>query len=102
MNTFDRAQACANKLYAIREQIHRHPEMGNQEFKTAALVEETLHGLGIETQRVTETGVVGTLTGGQAGKNSCAPSGHGCAPRYGDHRGGFCIGDSRSYACLRA
>ena len=70
MNTFDRAQACANKLYAIREQIHRHPEMGNQEFKTAALVEETLHGLGIETQRVTETGVVGTLTGGRPGKTA--------------------------------
>lgn len=70
MNTFDRAQACANKFYAIRERIHRHPEMGNQEFKTAALVEETLRGLGIETQRVTETGVVGTLTGGRPGKTA--------------------------------
>ena len=70
MNTFDRAQACANKLYAIREQIHRYPEMGNQEFKTAELVEETLHGLGIQTQRVTETGIVGTLTGGRPGKTA--------------------------------
>ena len=70
MNTFDRAQACANKLYAIRERIHRHPEMGNHEFMTAALVEETLHGLGIETQRVMETGVVGTLTGGRPGKTA--------------------------------
>ena len=70
MNTFDRAQACANKLYAIREQIHRYPEMGNQEFKTAELVEETLHGLGIQTQRVTETGIVGTLTGGKPGKTA--------------------------------
>ena len=39
MNTFDRAKAYADKLYSIREQIHRHPELGNQEYRTAELVE---------------------------------------------------------------
>lgn len=67
MNTFDRAKALETELYRIREQIHRHPETGNQEFETAALVEKTLQELGIKTQRVTETAIVGELKGGTAG-----------------------------------
>ena len=63
MNTLNLAEALADILYAVRERIHRHPEPGNREFETAALVEETLHGLGIGTQRVTETAIVGTLQG---------------------------------------
>ena len=67
MNTFERAEKYITKLYALREEIHRHPELGNNEFKTAALVEETLHSLGIGTQRVADTAVVGTLKGGKPG-----------------------------------
>ena len=63
MNTLNRAEALADKLYSIRERIHRHPEPGNREFATAALVEETLNGFGIATRRVTETAVIGTLQG---------------------------------------
>ena len=68
MNTFDRAKGYSSKLYALREQIHRHPELGNHEFVTAGLVEKTLHSLGIETERVTETAIVGTLKGGKPGR----------------------------------
>ena len=42
-----------------------HPELGNQEFRTAALVAKHLEGLGIEvTTGVAKTGVVGVLRGG--------------------------------------
>ena len=67
MNTFERAKQYTAELNAIREQIHRHPELGNREYRTAELVEKILHGLGIETRRVTETAIVGTLTGGSPG-----------------------------------
>ena len=67
MNTFERARSYTSELFAIREQIHRYPELGNQEYRTAELVEKTLHDLGIETRRVTETATVGTLTGGRPG-----------------------------------
>ena len=67
MNTFERAKQYTTELNAIREQIHRHPELGNREYRTAELVEKTLHKLGIETRRVTETAIVGTLTGGRPG-----------------------------------
>ena len=66
-NTLERAKAYTNELYAIREEIHRHPELGNQEFRTANLIEKTLHNLGIETKRATETAIVGTLRGGKPG-----------------------------------
>lgn len=67
MNTLLRAEALVPKLYSIRERIHRHPEIGNQEFETAALVEETLQQLGISTRRVTDTGIVGELSGAYPG-----------------------------------
>ena len=67
MDSLARAEAHAPELYAIRERIHRHPESGNHETETAALVEKTLQELGITTQRVTETGIVGTLRGSQPG-----------------------------------
>ena len=70
MNALERAGAHSEQLYAIREQIHRNPETGNREFLTADLVERTLHSLGIETKRVTDTGIVGTLQGDLPGPSA--------------------------------
>ena len=56
-------------IVEIRHQIHRHPELGNREDETAALVAERLRSLGfdrVETE-VAHTGVVGVLQGGKPG-----------------------------------
>ena len=51
-----------------RRDIHQHPELGNREHRTAALVAEHLRGLGLEvTEGVAHTGVVGVLRGGRPG-----------------------------------
>jgi amidohydrolase len=51
-----------------RRDIHEHPELGNREFRTAALVAEHLRDLGIEVRtEVAHTGVVGVLRGGRPG-----------------------------------
>ncbi|MFC1639919.1 amidohydrolase [Gemmatimonadota bacterium] len=51
-----------------RRDIHQHPELGNREFRTAALVAEHLRSLGMEVQtEVAHTGVVGVLRGGRPG-----------------------------------
>ncbi|MCE5196797.1 MAG: amidohydrolase [Negativicutes bacterium] len=56
------------RLVDLRRQIHRHPELGFQEFRTAALVADTLEGCGLEvTRNVAKTGVVGLLRGGAEG-----------------------------------
>lgn len=51
------------EMIAIRREIHRHPELGRKEYRTASYIEEKLHSFGIETQRLTETGIVGILRG---------------------------------------
>ncbi len=51
-----------------RRDIHKHPELGFQEFRTAKLVAEKLKSLGFEVQSgVGKTGVVGTLYGASPG-----------------------------------
>jgi len=56
-------------LRAIRRDLHRHPELGMQERRTAALIAEHLQRLGIETETgVAGTGVVGLLKGRRGGK----------------------------------
>lgn len=52
------------KVIAWRRDIHEHPELGNNEVRTAALVAAHLQSLGITvTSNVAKTGVVGILKG---------------------------------------
>ena len=56
------------KVLAWRRDIHAHPELGNRETRTAALVAKHLKALGLEvTTGVAHTGVVGVLRGGKPG-----------------------------------
>jgi amidohydrolase len=56
------------KVVAWRRDLHAHPELGNEETRTAALVAAQLKRLGIEVQTgVGRTGVVGILKGGKPG-----------------------------------
>ncbi len=60
-----KAKAIHERIRAWRRQIHRHPEPGFEETRTAGLVNSTLFDLGIETEtEVAKTGVVGTIKGG--------------------------------------
>ncbi|MEO6409943.1 MAG: amidohydrolase [Burkholderiaceae bacterium] len=63
------AAAVLPKVIAWRRDIHAHPELGNREFRTGALVAEHLHSLGLDEVRagVAHTGVVGLLRGGLPG-----------------------------------
>ena len=61
------------ELVAIRHDLHRHPEMGFEESRTAALVAGKLRewGIGI-TEGIAGTGVVGTLKGRRPGQRAIA------------------------------
>ncbi|WP_150305606.1 amidohydrolase [Pseudomonas saliphila] len=64
----DRTDAVEQQLISWRRDIHEHPELGEQETRTAALVAEHLRELGMEVRtEVGRTGVVGILKGGQPG-----------------------------------
>jgi len=63
------AEALHEELVSVRRDLHMHPELGFQEFRTAKIVAEKLGGLGYEVQTgVGKTGVVGLLQGGQPGE----------------------------------
>jgi len=58
----DKAKALHDELIRLRRDIHAHPELGFQEFRTAALVADTLTELGIDVKTgVGRTGVVGQI-----------------------------------------
>lgn len=62
------AKAVQPKVVAWRRDIHEHPELGNQEVRTSALIAKELKALGLEVrENVGKTGVVGVLRGGKPG-----------------------------------
>ena len=64
-----RVSAVESKMVGWRRDIHQHPELSNQEHRTAALVAAHLRSLGLEVRTgVGGTGVVGLLKGNQPGR----------------------------------
>ena len=61
------ARRIAPELISLREELHRRPELGNREFATAERIEAYLADLGVETERVLGTSVIGRLRGGRPG-----------------------------------
>src|SRR5215475_6329654 len=63
-----RATQIEDKLIAWRRDIHEHPELGEQETRTAGLVADHLRKLGLEVKTgVARTGVIAVLKGGKPG-----------------------------------
>ena len=62
------ADKIESKCIAWRRDIHEHPELGNNEFRTAKIIADHLRSLGIEVKEgVGKTGVVGILKGAKPG-----------------------------------
>ena len=63
-----KADALQSKVVAWRRDFHEHPELGNQETRTAGIIAAHLKSLGIEVKTgVAKTGVVGILKGAKPG-----------------------------------
>jgi len=63
------AAAVETKVQAWRRDLHQHPELGNQEIRTAAKVAEHLRSLGLEVRTgIGPTGVSAVLRGGKPGR----------------------------------
>ncbi len=72
--TIDAIRAFHPDLVAIRRDLHAHPELGFEEVRTAAIVEQRLKSFGIETHAgVGRTGVVGVLKGRPAAGDRPSP-----------------------------
>lgn len=59
-----RANEIMDEIVAIRRDIHAHPELGRQEFRTSALIREKLTEYGVdEISSPTETSVIALIKG---------------------------------------
>lgn len=56
------------ELIALRRDLHRHPELGYEEYRTSALVTKYLAECGLEVKSIAKTGVVGLLQGQAGGR----------------------------------
>lgn len=66
---FDIPEKLALDVVAVRRDLHKHPEIGFQEHRTAGIVAERLAALGYEVHRgIARTGVVGVMRGARPGK----------------------------------
>ena len=63
-----KADSLHSQTVAWRRDFHEHPELGNHEFRTSAIIAKYLQSLGIEVKTgIATTGVVGILRGGKPG-----------------------------------
>ena len=65
---FDLAKVAEPQIIAWRRDLHRHPELGGQEERTAALVEALAERLGLKILHAGKTGRVAVLDTGRPGK----------------------------------
>ena len=68
------AEAAADRLVALRHDLHAHPELSNREARTARVVAERLRAAGLDEVRtgIAGHGVVGILRGGLPGDRVAA------------------------------
>lgn len=59
------AKAKASEVHDLYKDLHAHPELSMQEFRTSALIREQLESLGLEVLSCGVTGVVGLLRNGE-------------------------------------
>ncbi len=63
----DSIRSDRDNLVALRRYFHMHPEVAKEEYNTASKIEEFLHGLSLDTERVGETGVYSEIRGTKSG-----------------------------------
>lgn len=72
MNVEDRIKEIAKELepyiVKVRRDLHQHPELRFEEFRTSQFVEEELGSLGFKVFKAAQTGVVGVIEGSEKGK----------------------------------
>lgn len=67
-NIFERAKAIQDEVIAIRRDIHAHPDIGHQEYRTSKLILDALTKAGVDTiEQLTPTSVTATITGTATG-----------------------------------
>jgi amidohydrolase len=62
-----RIEELNQEVINLRRDFHMHPELGFKEHRTAKVIETYLQNIGLETERKSDTGVIGLLVGPRPG-----------------------------------
>lgn len=57
------AQGLQQDLLRIRQHLHANPELSFKEYQTSAFIQQELRALGIEFEKIADTGLIGTIQG---------------------------------------
>lgn len=68
MNVFQLAKEIEEEVIHIRRELHEHPEVSMQEFRTIKVVTKNLENIGVDYEIIPYGGVIGTIEGKQPGK----------------------------------
>ena len=63
MNVRKLSEKYKNELITLRREFHQNPEVSWKEFRTSRRIEEELKKIGISTEKIANTGIVGTIQG---------------------------------------
>lgn len=61
INLVELIQEAEKWAISLRHDFHRWPELGNEEYKTAERIRAELDSMGIETERMLQTGILGKI-----------------------------------------
>lgn len=61
-------QKYKQEMIDFRRDLHQHPELQFEEFRTTEKIAETLDKIGIPYRKTEPTGIIAELVGGQLGK----------------------------------
>jgi len=67
MNIAEETEKYRDEVIALRRDFHQNPELGFNEYRTAEVIEAYLQNLGLDTRRMSKTGVVAVLKGEHPG-----------------------------------
>lgn len=67
MQIIDQINQYHEELVQLRQDFHRHPELGFEEHRTASIIETYLQELGLFTKRTCGTGVIAVIEGASPG-----------------------------------
>jgi len=68
VNVRELSEKYKKEIIALRREFHQNPEISWKEIRTSRRIEEELKKIGIEVQKVANTGIVGTIKGKENGK----------------------------------
>ena len=102
MSALEHIRRYQDELTAIRHDLHRHPELGLEEHRTAGIVAGLLESWGIEVHRgVGRTGVVGVLRYGNGNRAIGLRADMDALPMHGDDGPAVPLDGARQDARLR-